>query len=127
VDAGERERQLRAAAEYRLDVRLGKHRPITLGPSAVSVPAAEAERINRQLAPLCLQLGAALGPVDGYVQLCDASIVRTENGERWHVDPIDRDSCRAVWFEVHKDLIATLGWYVARRTEEPSDWLGCTN
>lgn len=35
--------------------------------------------------------------------------VHAEAGERAFVDRTDVDSCHRVWFELHEDLIATLG------------------
>ena len=41
---------------------------------------------------------------------------RVERGERGWVDGVGLDSCHRVWFEVHEDLLATLG---IPRGEEP--------
>jgi hypothetical protein len=74
------------------------------------------ERVLRELAALGGSLGrvdaalsAALSRFGGYHDRFTAALQRVDGGDRSWVDGPGRDSCHAVWFELHEDLIATLG------------------
>lgn len=80
------------------------------------------ERVLRELATLGRSLpevdaglSAALSRFAGYHQRFAAALDRVDRGDRSWVDRPGQDSCHAVWFELHEDLIATLG---LRRGEE---------
>jgi hypothetical protein len=45
----------------------------------------------------------------GYADRFAAALARAEQGQRRWVDEPGIDSCHAVWFELHEDLLATLG------------------
>ncbi|MFG3437234.1 transcriptional regulator [Nonomuraea sp. NPDC047897] len=65
--------------------------------------------IDRTLAPLVDRLGSVLTRLRGYDTRFTAALARARAGERAWVDRTDVDSCHRVWFELHEDLIATLG------------------
>ncbi len=65
--------------------------------------------LGRRLAPLCGELTSHLARFDGYADRYAAAMARVERGERSWVDGVGLDSCHVVWFELHEDLIATLG------------------
>lgn len=62
--------------------------------------------LGRRLALLCGELTRRLARFGGYA---DRYAARVERGQRSWVDGVGADSCHAVWFELHEDLIATLG------------------
>ncbi len=64
--------------------------------------------------PLCRRLSDALARFTGYESRLAAAMDRAEAGERSAVDGLRGeshrgDSLHTVWFELHEDLIATLG------------------
>jgi hypothetical protein len=63
----------------------------------------ELAAIGQELAPLAAQLTATLDRFAGY----DSRYTRAHQAG-W-VDSTTVDSCHRVWFELHEDLIATLG------------------
>lgn len=65
--------------------------------------------IARQLARLGPELSSALSRLDGYDQRFQRAVGAVRRGERRWVDGLDVDSCHRVWFELHEDLLATLG------------------
>lgn len=65
--------------------------------------------IGSGLAPLAARLQRVLGRFCGYRTRFAAALVRARAGETGWVDRSDVDSCHRVWFELHEDLIATLG------------------
>lgn len=73
--------------------------------------------LGRRLEPLCVEVAAQLARFDGYGERYGAALTRAERGERAWVDGVGLDSCHRVWFELHEDLIATLG---LQRGERPS-------
>jgi hypothetical protein len=74
--------------------------------------------VKRDLAPLIHRLAGALGRFHGYDTRFGAALVRAQSGHAAWVDGSDVDSCHRVWFELHEDLVATLG--IDRRgTPEP--------
>ena len=69
----------------------------------------ELAAIERGLTPLAERLGALLARFQGYDTRFSAARRRAEAGEHGWVDHTDVDSCHRVWFELHEDLVATLG------------------
>lgn len=75
----------------------------------------ELDTLNAALAPLITRLTAVLTRFTGYDTRFDAALQRAHAGENEWVDRSDIDSCHRVWFQLHEDLVATLG--IDRRTE----------
>ncbi|GAA0924060.1 transcriptional regulator [Nonomuraea longicatena] len=71
--------------------------------------------IGRALAPLVARLAGVLARFRGYDTRFRAALVRARAGEGAWVDGSQVDSCHRVWFELHEDLVATLG--IDRHTE----------
>lgn len=69
----------------------------------------ELRRLGDELAPLSDQLCAVLTRFDGYHRRYAAALRKVENGLGQWVDRTEVDSCHRVWFQLHEDLIATLG------------------
>ncbi|GLW11372.1 hypothetical protein Misp01_65000 [Microtetraspora sp. NBRC 13810] len=65
--------------------------------------------ISRALTPLADRLGGVLTRFRGYDTRFTAALARAQAGEGAWVDRTDADSCHSVWFQLHEDLIATLG------------------
>ncbi|MFI7638320.1 transcriptional regulator [Nonomuraea sp. NPDC049400] len=65
--------------------------------------------ISRALTPLADRLGSILTRLRGYDTRFTAALARARAGENAWVDRTDVDSCHRVWFQLHEDLIATLG------------------
>ncbi|WP_327151966.1 hypothetical protein [Nocardia sp. NBC_01329] len=75
----------------------------------------ELAAIGSALHPLADRMGAILARLSGYEKRFDAALRRVGGGDHGWVDRTDVDSCHRVWFELHEDLVATLG--IDRRTE----------
>lgn len=75
--------------------------------------------IGSALNPLADQLGAVLARLSGYETRFDTALRRASGRDHGWVDRTDVDSCHRVWFELHEDLVATLG--IDRRAEFSSD------
>lgn len=71
--------------------------------------------INTALLPLVDRLASVLIRFSGYDTRFNAALQRARGGESEWVDRTDIDSCHRVWFQLHEDLIATLG--IDRTTE----------
>lgn len=69
----------------------------------------ELTEIGHALVPLAGRLGVVLARFDGYHGRFAAALQRARAGEGRWVDGTDVDSCHRVWFELHEDLVATLG------------------
>lgn len=67
------------------------------------------EAVNQDLAPLVERLAVVLTRFHGYDSRFSAALTRAQSGETAWVDRTDVDSCHRVWFELHEDLVATLG------------------
>ncbi|MFR9806142.1 transcriptional regulator [Pseudonocardia sp. RS010] len=67
------------------------------------------------LARLIARLSSVLARFDGSDTRFSAALKRAEAGKSEWVDRTDIDSCHRVWFQLHEDLVATLG--IDRRTE----------
>lgn len=77
----------------------------------------ELGRLSAQLRPITAHLAEVLVRFDGYQDRFTRALLRVENGDRAWVDEPGIDSCHRVWFELHEDLIATLG---IDRGDEPA-------
>ena len=64
---------------------------------------------SQALQPINQQLEDRLGRFEGYHDRFAASLARAEHGQKRWVDEPGIDSCHTVWFELHEDLLATLG------------------
>ncbi len=69
----------------------------------------ELNRIDLALVPLAERLNGVLARFRGYDTRFSTALRRAHAGERNWVDSTHIDSCHRVWFELHEDLIATLG------------------
>lgn len=69
----------------------------------------ELDELEHGLGPLTGRLSAVLPRFRGYDTRFTAPLRRARDGESGWVDGTDVDSCHRVWFELHEDLIATLG------------------
>ena len=69
----------------------------------------ELAAIERGLSPLAARLAAVLVRLQGYDTRFALARRRARAGEPGWVDRTDVDSCHRVWFELHEDLLATLG------------------
>ncbi len=73
------------------------------------------ERVLRDLAGLAKRLGdieqqlSVLPRFTGYAERFAAALRKVDQGNRRWVDEPGVDSCHTVWFELHEDLLATLG------------------
>lgn len=65
--------------------------------------------VHRRLAPLCAGLAGELERFEGYAERYRRALRRSLEGEQRWVDGTGIDSCHTVWFELHEDLLATLG------------------
>lgn len=77
----------------------------------------ELAALGRELAPLVERLSAVLARFDGYTTRYESALDRARTGQHDWIDKTDVDSCHRVWFQLHEDLIATLG--IERGTEHP--------
>lgn len=75
----------------------------------------ELAALSIALAPLVARLADVLTRFAGYDTRFDAALRRAQSGQNEWVDRTDVDSCHRVWFQLHEDLVATLG--VDRRNE----------
>ena len=65
--------------------------------------------VDEAVGPACAALGSCLERFSGYRTRLDRARVRVEAGQaEWFTRP-DLDSYHSVWFELHEDLLATLG------------------
>lgn len=70
---------------------------------------AELEDLGAALAPLDERLAGVLDRFGGYHSRYAEALARVRQGEVGWVERTDRDSCHRVWFQLHEDLLATLG------------------
>ncbi len=63
----------------------------------------------RRVEPLCARLAAEFERFVGYGSRLAAAMDRVDGGDPSWIDRIREDSVHTVWFELHEDLIATLG------------------
>jgi hypothetical protein len=69
----------------------------------------ELAALDHRLRPLVDELASALDRFGGYDVRFSTALDRVQAGDRSGVDGSGADSCHSVWFELHEDLIATLG------------------
>lgn len=73
------------------------------------------DRVLRSLTSLARELSemddglSALERMSGYPERFAAALSRANEGQNRWVDEPGIDSCHTVWFELHEDLLATLG------------------
>lgn len=70
---------------------------------------AELSALADELAPLTQALTTILDRFQGYHARFTQALANVRAGDTAWVDRTDVDSCHKVWFELHEDLIATLG------------------
>jgi hypothetical protein len=70
---------------------------------------AELEDLARELVAVAHGLAAVLDRFAGYDRRFSVALDRVLAGDRAWVAGTDVDSCHSVWFELHEDLLATLG------------------
>ena len=69
----------------------------------------ELAAIEHGLTPLADRLGRLLARFRGYDQRFATAVRHAQADDGGWVDRTDIDSCHRVWFELHEDLVATLG------------------
>jgi hypothetical protein len=65
--------------------------------------------LSRKLRPIGDQLADGLTRFSGYPDRLDVALARVARGERKYVDEPRIDSFHTIWFELHEDLLGTLG------------------
>ncbi|GAA4901343.1 hypothetical protein LX16_0443 [Stackebrandtia albiflava] len=75
----------------------------------------ELAALGTALRPLNARLTEVLSRFDGYAGRFDSALRRAGAGQTDWVDKTHVDSCHRVWFQLHEDLVATLG--IDRRAE----------
>lgn len=65
--------------------------------------------VGGELVPLAGTLAECLDRLAGYSERFEAALARARTGQQEWVDGLGRDSCHTVWFQLHEDLLATLG------------------
>ena len=65
--------------------------------------------LSRSLRPIGDRLADDLTRFAGYPDRFSAALERVDQGQRNWVDGSRIDSCHTVWFELHEDLLSTLG------------------
>lgn len=76
---------------------------------------AELTELSAALVPLVERLSDVRARFDGYAERFEAALSKAKDGHNDWIDKTDVDSCHRVWFQLHEDLVATLG--IDRRTE----------
>ncbi|WP_328331365.1 transcriptional regulator [Kribbella sp. NBC_00382] len=69
----------------------------------------ELESLGQELQGISTRASAVLERFRGYDTRFAAAVDRVRSGDGSWVDRTGADSCHTVWFELHEDLIATLG------------------
>ncbi|MFI5710200.1 transcriptional regulator [Kribbella sp. NPDC051620] len=69
----------------------------------------ELESLGQSLRGISHRVSAVLERLGGYDARFAAALRRVREGDGSWVDRTGADSCHTVWFELHEDLIATLG------------------
>jgi hypothetical protein len=69
----------------------------------------ELTALAAELAPLVGELTATLARFHGYDTRFSGALGRVTAGDPSWVDRTGADSCHTIWFELHEDLLATLG------------------
>ncbi|WGP07755.1 hypothetical protein QFE97_08305 [Bacillus subtilis] len=92
-----------------------------LAPNDHSDPAWDEHILNEfaalggELLPLSERLSGVLARFEGYTTRYKAALREARGGQHDWIDKTDIDSCHRVWFQLHEDLVATLG--IDRRHE----------
>ncbi len=73
------------------------------------------DEAGARLRPLAAVLAGVLDRFEGYDERYAHALAQVEHGDRRWVDALEVDSCHTVWFQLHEDLLATLG--IARGSE----------
>ncbi len=77
---------------------------------------ADLAKLNDAVQPICVELANKLDRFSIYSNRFSAALTKVQSGERdWFAAPI-KESYHTVWFELHEDLLATLG--IDRATEK---------
>jgi len=76
------------------------------------------EDVGGELAPLAATLAGVLDRFGDYSGRYERALAQARAGDRLWVDGLGTDSCHTVWFQLHEDLLATLG--IARGHEPRS-------
>ena len=77
---------------------------------------AELAELDAGVQPICAALSGALDRFEIYAPRFDYALDKLQNGEiDWFTKPV-MESYHTVWFELHEDLLATLG--IDRATEQ---------
>ncbi|HZT65856.1 MAG TPA: hypothetical protein VFA11_08705 [Acidimicrobiales bacterium] len=72
--------------------------------------------IDEEIRPVCAELAAMMGRYAHYSERLSTALGRVRQGETdWFTRPLI-DSYHTVWFELHEDLLVTLGIERARET-----------
>lgn len=114
-------RLLRACTDWQLRPTAGDR----LAPNDHTDPAwdarvlAELAALSSALPGLVGRLGAVLDRFGGYDARFAAALRQARAGQGEWVDATGVDSCHRVWFELHEDLVATLG---VQRGHEDVRW-----
>ena len=69
----------------------------------------EIEILGIELAPLVKRLTNVLTRFEGTLTRYESALRRAREGQTMWIDRTDVDSCHLAWFQLHEDLIATLG------------------
>lgn len=75
----------------------------------------EIAALGTELAPLVESLSSVLARFDGYTTRYALALRKARDGQLGWIDKTDVDSCHRVWFQLHEDIVATLG--IDRSTE----------
>lgn len=67
------------------------------------------DEAGARLLPLVAVLTGVLDRFAGYDERYAHALAEVEHGDRRWVDALEVDSCHTVWFQLHEDLLATLG------------------
>jgi hypothetical protein len=78
------------------------------------------ERINEKISPVLVELTACLDRFGSYPARLDSAMERAGAGEAEYVDRPAVDSYHTVWFELHENLLTTLGLDRSQEAQ-PSD------
>ncbi len=70
---------------------------------------AELSALSAALVPLIARLAEVLSRFAGYDTRFDSALRRAHAGQNEWVDGTGIDSCHRIWFQLHEDLLATLG------------------
>ncbi|HEY8588707.1 MAG TPA: transcriptional regulator [Naasia sp.] len=70
---------------------------------------ADLRRVVRSATPILAELEAALPRTAGYAGRLGLALAQATEGDRERVAGLGIDSLHTVWFELHEDLLATLG------------------